>query len=286
MIPEKIQALFNFIDYLDKNKQEYIQKYIPLCNELKDLKLKRNELKPNEDYISKKQYDKIQNEIEDKFSPILSDIYTPITKKLTELGICSGDQTYLNIWNNNIAAISDFTNNFSFDDVQQVIINKQKYLRFRTETNTDFLCLSFVFHSLNEILKELFYFFKDNKDNEFETFEAKTIKANSLEEAIKGLKKNGKTKFSIPTEAFFNNPDKNKIKTNNTKVKNKIIMGDQIKTGDIINANGQISIGKIKTIGTNNDDEISKKLFNWQKWGIIITTIIGIITIIITVVLS
>lgn len=286
MIPEKIQALFNFIDYLDKNKQEYIQKYIPLCNELKKLKEQRSELKPNENYISKQQYDKIQNEIEDKFSPILSNIYTPVTNELKELGICSGDETYLSIWNNNISAISDFKINFTSEDIPQVMLYKQMYLNFRTETNTDFLCLSFVFHSLDETLKELFDFFKDNYDNEFDNFETKTIKVKSIEEAVKGFKENGNVKFSIPTKAFLDNPNKKQIKNNTTKVKNKIIMGDKIKTGDVTNNSGQISIGRKNTIKTDINDEMAKKSFNWQKWGIIIGTIVSVIAIIIAVIIS
>lgn len=32
MVPPRIQALFDFIDYLDKNKKVYIEKYIPLLS--------------------------------------------------------------------------------------------------------------------------------------------------------------------------------------------------------------------------------------------------------------
>ncbi len=37
MIPLRIRALFDFIDFLDSNKAEYIKTYIPLCNELVQL---------------------------------------------------------------------------------------------------------------------------------------------------------------------------------------------------------------------------------------------------------
>jgi len=87
MIPEKIQALFTFIDYLNKNKDEYIEKYIPLCNELKVLGNQREELKPSKNYIDKQEYDKIQAQIAEKFSPITLNIYNPITSKLRELEI-------------------------------------------------------------------------------------------------------------------------------------------------------------------------------------------------------
>ncbi|MFV8354910.1 hypothetical protein ACNQGB_01840 [Flavobacterium sp. XS1P32] len=288
MIPEKIQALFNFINYLEKNKRVYIEEYIPLCNELKNLDNQRNELNPNENYISKQQYDKIQNEIEEKFSPILSNIYTPVTIKLKELGIWSGDEAYSSIWNNNISAISDFKRSFTSEDILQVIHYKQKYLSFRAETNTDFLCLSFVFQSLDETFKELFAFFKDTNENEFDSFETKAIKVNSMEEAVNGLKENrkGNVKFSIPTKTFFSDNPKKQIQTSTTKVKNKIFMGDKIKTGNITNTSGQISIGKKNTIKTNGNDEMVKKSFNWQKWGIITGTILTIIATIITIIVS
>ena len=67
MIPDKVQALLDFIDFLDKNKNEYITKYIPLCNELQDLDRRRSILKPLENYKEKRLYDDLQKEIENKF---------------------------------------------------------------------------------------------------------------------------------------------------------------------------------------------------------------------------
>jgi len=46
MIPEKIKALFDFIDYIDESKAEYIAKYLPLCEELSKLDIQRSKLKP------------------------------------------------------------------------------------------------------------------------------------------------------------------------------------------------------------------------------------------------
>jgi FtsZ-binding cell division protein ZapB len=91
MIPQKIQALFDFIDFLDANKKEYIEKYIPLCNELSELDKQRSKLKPNENYKDKQSYECIQKEIKEKFEPITDNIYKPVTNKLRELGIWSRD---------------------------------------------------------------------------------------------------------------------------------------------------------------------------------------------------
>jgi hypothetical protein len=246
MLPQKILALFAFIDYLDENKKEYIEKYIPLCNELQNLDEQRSKLKPDNNYIHKQEYDKIQNEISVKFSPILLNIYTPITDKLRELGIWSGDETYSSIWNNNISAISDFKRDFTSEDVVQVMKYKDKYLTFRIETNSNFLCLALVLQELDEIFKVLFDFFKDSNENEFESFETKTIEVDSLEDAVKGFVENkGKNiKFSIPTKNIYSGQTQNPIQTNSTNIKNEIFMGDKIEVGNITNNSGQIIIGK------------------------------------------
>lgn len=281
MIPEKIKILFEFIDYLDENKSEYIEKYIPLCNELKILDTERNNLKPSENYSDKQKYDSIQNQIEKKFSPITTNIYNPITNKLKELEIWSGDKAYSSIWNNNISEITEFKRNFKSEDIKTVIEYKQKYLKFRTETNSDFLCLTFIFNALDDILKQLFDFFKDSKENEFDSFETKTIQVDSFEKVAKGLVENkGKNvKYNIPDDTLFKKRNENELIKNQTNIKNEIIMGDKIQTGDISNNNGNISVGKdIKTVSSGNRD-LEKKSFNWQKWGIIIATILGIIAI-------
>ncbi len=246
MIPKKIQALFHFIDFLDRNKKEYIEVYTPLCNELKNLDNQRSELKPSKNYTDKQQYDNIQNQIKEKLLPITSNIYKPILTKLSELGIWSGDETHSSIWNNNISAISDFNRDFTSEDIEPVMQYKQMYLSFRTETNTDFLSLSFVFQNLDEVLKVLFDFFKDTKENEFDSFETKTININSLDEAVNSLVENkGKNvKFSIPSKTFFESPHETQIRTNSTNIKNEIIMGHKIEVGDITNNSGQIIVGK------------------------------------------
>lgn len=286
MIPEKIQALFEFIDFLDKNKKEYIEKYIPLCNELKELYKQKIALKPNENYKDKQSYDYIQKVIKEKFEPITLNIYKPITSKLQELGIWSGDDVlYTSIWNNNISEIEDFKRNFSEEDTSQVFQYKQKYLLFRTETNNDFLCLSFVFSNLDEIFKALFDFFKDTQKNEFDSFETKTIEVGDFDEMAKNLKNNiGKNvKYSIPTEAVFSK--KQTIQTtkspNRKNEFNIFNIGDKIEVGNISNNNGQITLGKDNKTEVNSNDEIAKKSFRWQKRGTIISIIIGIVGIII-----
>jgi hypothetical protein len=290
MIPQKIRALFDFIDFLDKNKSEYIEKYIPLCNELKELDKQRSTLKPKENYKDKQSYDHIQEEIKEKFEPITNNIYKPITNRLHELGIWSGDDVYTSIWNNNISEIEDFKRNFSQEDAEQIFHYKNKYLHFRTETNNDFLCLSFVFSNLDEIYKALFDFFKDTQENEFEPFEAKTIEIKDFNEVARNLKENiGKNViYSIPTETIFGKRQ-TQPSTEIADIKNEFNvfnMGDKIEVGSISNNSGQIIVGQGNKTEVNTNDNLSKKSFNWQKWGIIIGTIIAIIAIIVTIIYS
>jgi hypothetical protein len=286
MIPEKIQALLDFIDFLDENKNEYSEKYIPLCEELRELDERRNSLKPNNNYKDKQSYDLIQKEIKEKFAPISENIYKPITSKLQELGIWAGDEVYTSIWNNNISEISDFKRNFAEADTKEIFKYKQNYLDFRTETNNNFLYHSSIFSYIDEILKELFDFFKDTNKNEFENFEAKTIEVGSFTEITQNLKENLgiNEKYSILTKTFFG--EKHKIEpTKILDIKTELIffnMGDKIEVGNITNNKGQVTIGKDNTTTINDTDEIAKNSFRWQKRETIISIIIGIIGIVVT----
>lgn len=245
MIPSKIQALFAFIDFLDSNKSVYIEKYIPLCNELTELDSQRAKLKPDRNYVDKLQYDKVQKEISEKFKPIMDDIYIPVINKLKELEIWAGDDVFTSIWNNNISAISDLKRNFTPEEATIVIGYKEKYLKFRIETNSNFLSLQLVFQELDELLKQLFDFFKDTNDNEFDIFETKNIEVNGIEEAVENfIQAKGKNvRFSFPNGLGFLD-NKPLVEPNLTTIKNEIIMGDRYQIGDITNNSGKIAIGK------------------------------------------
>jgi len=285
MIPKEVCALFDFIDYLDNNKKEYIEKYIPLCNELKELDNQKNKLKPYQNYKDNQQYDIVQNQINEKFQPIILNVYNPLTSKLKELEILSNDESFASIWNNNISAISNFRQNFTTEDVGLVFQYKQKYLNFRTETNTDFLCLSSVFQNLDEILKVLFDFFKDTNENEFDSFEIKTIKVNNIKESVTDFKENKRNnvRYSIPMESLYEN--KNLTQTKIANFKNEIIMGDKIQVGNINNNSGQISFGRENKneISDNNqkkraitENKNNRKVLFWTVAGVIIA-VIGIV---------
>lgn len=264
MIPEKIQALFAFIDYLDTNKIEYIEKYIPLCDELNKLDIQRSKLRPKSNYIDKQKYDDIQKEISEKFQPITENIYIPVLNKLKELEIWSGDDVFTSIWNNNISAIYNFKESFESDDIPKVLSYKQKYLSFRRETNSNFLCLQFVLSNLDDIYKELFDFFKDSSENEFESFEARTVETDNIQDAVKAFVDNkGKNvRFSIPQESLLDYQNVKQYLPQLLNIKNEIIMGHKIQVGDITNNSGQIVIGENIKISDslNGKNETANKI--------------------------
>lgn len=289
MISSKIQSLFDFIDFLHSNKENYIVNYTPLIKELEVLADKRSELKPLDNYSKKEKYNLIQKEIEDKFPTITENIYKPFTQKLLELEIWSGDDTYSSIWNSNIEAISKFKNEFESADVSIVMDYKKKYLSFRTETHSNFLCLGLIFQELDEIFKELFDFFKDAEDNEFEYFEAKELKVNSVEDLVKSISENktNNVKYSLPIESFIEKREQPSHSTNSLNFHNyETIMGDKIIAENIPNNSGVINVGKNNKSETNSNDELAVKTFNWQRFGIISASILMVIAIIIAIIYS
>lgn len=289
MIPDKIQSLFDFIDFLHSITENYIVNYIPLVKELEVLADKRSELKPLDNYSKKEKYNLIQKEIEYKFPTITENIYEPFTQKLLELEIWSGDDTYSSIWNSNIEAISKFKNEFESEDVAIVMEYKKKYLSFRTETHSNFLCLGLIFQELDEIFKELFDFFKDTEENEFENFEAKELKVNSVEDLVKSISENktNNVKYSLPIDSFIEKREQLSHSSNSLNFHNyETIMGDKIIAENIPNNSGVINVAKNNKSETNSNDELAVKTFNWQRFGIISATILMVIAIIIAIIYS
>lgn len=277
MIPERIEALFDFIDFLDANKQEYINKYIPLCEEISRLDSQRSELKPRSNYIDKQKYDALKKEISEKFEPIRQNIYLPFVGKLYELKIWSGEDGFMSIWNNNSAAIYDFKENFEPEDIEAVIAYKHKYLSFRKETNSNFLSLQMVLNDLDEIFKPLFDFFKDTTENEFESFEAKIVEVDSIENLAKQLTSDRSANqiFSLPQESLFNYQNVRayypELYQAPPTIKNEIIMGNKIQVRDItghgtvLNSGNDVNIHAAVNVTKGNLDTLKQQL---SEYGI------------------
>jgi len=207
MITKEIQNIFEFISFLDSNKKDYIEKYLPICKELDELSIQRNQLKPRDNYRDKLTHDILNKELDPKFDILYSQIYIPVMDKLTELKIWSGDKALSSISNNISSAAINFKSSFEVDDVPVVLLHKNKYLNFRRETNSGFFTLDLVFSLLDRDLKELFDYFKDSNEDEFDAFMVGVIECDSLEEAIRLHQENPSQnkRFSIPALNAVNN---------------------------------------------------------------------------------
>ena len=202
MITPKIKALFQFIEYLHSNIENFKQ-YDEVLRELHLLVKERNQLKPRHNFKDKLKFDEVQAEIEVKFKVIQENILQPIRTKATELNICDLNKTET-VWNWNSTEIHQLKENFSKDDLPEIFSHKSKYIEYREKTKGEaFFGLWFFFDDLDEILKELFDYFKEAEHNEFETFETKAIQVNDIGEAVKLFQSGKFSKFTLPN-SFLN----------------------------------------------------------------------------------
>lgn len=202
MITPKIKALFQFIEYLHSNIDNFKQ-YDEVINEFHLLVKERNQLKPRHNFKDKLKFDEVQAEIEVKFKVIQENILQPIRTKATELNICDLNKTET-VWNWNSTEIHQLKENFSKDDLPEIFSHKSKYIEYREKTKGEaFFGLWFFFDDLDEVLKELFDYFKEAEHNEFETFETKAIQVNDIGEAVKLFQSGKFSKFTLPN-SFLN----------------------------------------------------------------------------------
>jgi hypothetical protein len=199
MLTDRINAIFRFIDFLHSNIERFKQ-FDAVMDDLNLLVQRRNQLSPRKNFADKLEYDEVQAELKQKADIIIENITKVISAKALELNICDLNRTET-LWNWNISEIYNLRENFTRADVPAILLHKTKYLEFRTRTNHTYFNDIF-FSDLDEIIKELFDFFKEGTKNEFEAFETKTIPVNSIREAVDQFQK-GATKFSLPID-FFN----------------------------------------------------------------------------------
>ena len=198
MINDRIKALFNFIEFLYSNTENFKQ-YDEIINELYLLDIQRNNFRAKSNFTEKLKYDEIQTEIKDKFNIIQKNIIIPIKSKATELNVCNFENEPLFNFYGVETEIHNLKENFSNDDLAVINNYKNKYLEYRTKTKGEaFFSLGFFFSDLDKILKNFFDFFKESNENEFEAFETKIIQVNDISEAITIFNK-GHKKFIIPT---------------------------------------------------------------------------------------
>jgi len=202
MITDKIKALFQFIEYLHSNIDNFNQ-YNGLIKELDQLNEERNQLKPRDNYKDKQQYDKVQAEFESKFKDLQDNTANLIKAKAKELNVYNFDTEPNYSFNDVETEIRQLKDNFSNKDLPEIFRHKSLYLEYRSQTHGTFYSLQIFFVKLDKIAKSLFDYFKDTEQNEFEPFETKAIPVNSITEAIQRFKQ-GQTNFSLPTSVLLN----------------------------------------------------------------------------------
>lgn len=215
MIPYKIKTLFEFIEYLYSNIDNFNQ-YESVLNEVRFLEKEKSKLKPDLNFSDKMKSDELQKGITKKFEVIKDNIIIPIINKSIELDICdfSNEREKLTgSWRNKYhSEINDLKKNFNRGDLSDIFSFKKKYLEFRTQTKGEtYLGLDFFLGDLDNVTKNLFDFFKVTDFNEFETFEEKAIKAESIHEVGKSIQKGAK-KITLPIDFLMpslNQPEGN-----------------------------------------------------------------------------
>jgi hypothetical protein len=190
---QQIKALFKFIEFLHSNIQNFNQ-YDEVISDWVYSANQMNNLNPNKNSTDKLKYDNLEGNFECNLKIIQKNIQEPIHSKATELNICDIDKEDT-IWNWNYSEITNLKESFSKEDLPEILEHKKKYIEFRTKTNfNEFLMIFFV--TLDTILKELFDYFNETDQNEFEAFEMKGIQVNSFSDAIDRFEP-GQTKFTF-----------------------------------------------------------------------------------------
>lgn len=201
MITESVKNLFSFIDFLHSNTAYFLSKQ-NLVDKVMELHTKRNSLKPNQNFKDRIEYNKVQAEFEKEWDVLKRETTIVIVEKVQELNIADLSTPSLNL--NAQGDLFELQRNFSEKGLPEIFEAKRKYLEFRTKTNFHY-SLELFFHDLYRNLKEFFDYFKETTENEFEAFETKTVKVNSIEEAVKLFQKGIKS-VSLPID--FLNPSK------------------------------------------------------------------------------
>lgn len=177
MIPEKINNLFQFIEFLHSNIDNFKQ-YDLIINEIHLQRKELLKIDPNKNYKGKFKQIEIKPKLDKNIETLQENIILPIKAKAIELNICDPNK-FETLWNWNITAVSEFIESFTETDLPEILKYKDQYYKFKAIGYLD----NFIFE-LDEILYELFNYFTDK--SEIEQFEDKVISENSeIYETIK-----------------------------------------------------------------------------------------------------
>ena len=202
MITPKIKALFQFIEYLHSNIDNFNLNN-GLIKELEQLVEERQKVNSKKTYKDKLKYDEVQAEIETKFKILQGNTANLIKAKAKELNVCNFDNEPNYSFNGIETDIHQLKENFSKNDLPEIFKHKQQYIEYRRKTHKTFLSLAFFIDELDEVTKSLFDYFKETEQNEFEAFESKAIQVNDIGEAVKLFQSGKFQKFTFPN-SFLN----------------------------------------------------------------------------------
>lgn len=182
MISEKIKALFQLIEFLHSNIDNF-KRYDDVMAELDLLADERSKLHPQKNFSDKLKYDELQEKIKARMEVIKKNIINPIKSKVTELNVCNLKDSPNFNWNGVETDIRILKEKFDKEDINEILKYKSKYIEFRTKTNCTYFQNVF-FGDLDSIAKDLFNYFNESEHDEFEAFEAKdhktTIEAGNI----------------------------------------------------------------------------------------------------------
>ena len=130
MITDRIKALFQFIEFLHSNIENFKQ-YDEVINEIFLLREKSVAFKPRENFADKFKFDELKALLISKEEIIRQNVITPIRNKANELDVCSSEDKVIYNWQGVEDEIHNLKRNPSKEDLPEIFNKKEKYLEFR-----------------------------------------------------------------------------------------------------------------------------------------------------------
>tara|TARA_R110002167_G_scaffold312948_4_gene518641 strand:- start:5652 stop:6944 length:1293 start_codon:yes stop_codon:yes gene_type:complete len=186
MISDKLNAVFQFVDFLHFNIDKF-KSYIPTVEECLNISNEMETLNPNENFNDKIKYRKLTKVRNETFQNVFNNVTESITGKAEKLGIYQRTNTDFEFnWGYN--EIQELKDNASENDLSFILSHKDKYLEFKNQVNSNFLSLAFFFSKLHEYLKEIFVFFDQDAAVKFDSLKQEEIRENNITEAVNSFK--------------------------------------------------------------------------------------------------
>lgn len=183
MITEKVQNLFDFIDWLH-SKVDYLLNQQQLVDELNEIRAEQNKLSPTKHFKDKGEYDRLQNLLLEKWPVVEAGIIAPIREKIEFYNIADISTPIINL--NALGDLLELQRNYDEQDLLKIQKAKNQYIIYRIKTRWQpYFSFGLFFSDLDRDLYEYFKFFEE--DNEVDFISDKTVKVENLEEAVQLL---------------------------------------------------------------------------------------------------